>query len=155
MKTRTVAVFVSLVLFWAAGALAQQDPRPENPVGVEARSVLKAGGESVVDALVKLGSASPSAAAAVIVEVAKNAPRLLQEVIQGLAVVLDTQSLQKALDLASVALRGYPSLAALLDNTIEVFGCSSIDRCAERLHDVPGNFEDGSGDPVDPPASPA
>lgn len=149
---RFVQVLLSvLILSLSANASAQATQTPT----VKAQAILQQGGEDVVEALVEVGKVSASAAAAVMVEVAKSAPRLLEEVIRGLSVVLDEAVLQQALALAEQALRNAPTLARLLDNTIEVFGCNSVEGCARRINEVPGNLEDGSTDPVDPPASPA
>lgn len=152
MKLGRLAILAIVLMFSAAATSANSDMVD---VSVEARAIIQAGSENVVELLVELGASSAEAAGSVLVVVATESPRLLEETIQGLATVLSEAELQRALNLAANALQKIPGMSDVFSKAIEVFDCASVDQCAERINEVPGNFEDGSDDPVDPPASPA
>ena len=147
--------FVLLLSMLAALPLSQAIAQPTEQ---RAQAILSSGSDQTIENLVKLGGTSSTDAAAVIVVVAEKAPKLLEEVMQGLMVVLEPSAFRQAVIAASKRVKS-PAVASLITDTarlVDTRGLSPGEGFQNtRDTDNSAYIEDGTPDETDPSASAA
>lgn len=115
-------------------------------------AIIKANKVTAVEELIDVGAKSVQAAAAVIEVTALNAPRMLAEVMQGLAAVMTSAQFDAAVRVALAALGESSSAGQLvIDISLQIDAAppsvssdAEVAASYERSSETPNPFEDGT-----------